>query len=142
MHDASDGASVRFPVSVKGVLLRDGHVVLVRNSRGEWELPGGKLEPGESLQACVEREVREELGVAVTVGDVVDVWIYHVTPDVDVLVVAYGCEAALPETLRSPEGVEVGLLPVEGLASIPLPRGYHRGIRRWATRRGAGSPPL
>ena len=33
---------------------------------GYWEFPGGKRESGESLEACVQREVREELGVEVT----------------------------------------------------------------------------
>jgi hypothetical protein len=31
-----------FPVSVKGVVVRDGRVLLLRNERDEWELPGGK----------------------------------------------------------------------------------------------------
>jgi 8-oxo-dGTP diphosphatase len=35
---------------------------------GYWEFPGGKCEPGESLQACLAREMREELGTAVAVG--------------------------------------------------------------------------
>ncbi len=36
---------------------------------GRWEFPGGKVEPGESDQEAVVRECREELGVAVSVGD-------------------------------------------------------------------------
>jgi hypothetical protein len=48
-----------FPVSVKGVVLTASGVVLLRNERDEWELPGGKLEPGESPAACLVREIEE-----------------------------------------------------------------------------------
>jgi 8-oxo-dGTP pyrophosphatase MutT (NUDIX family) len=37
---------MQFPVSVKGVLFQRGTVVLLENERAEWELPGGRLEPG------------------------------------------------------------------------------------------------
>ncbi|MDR7302864.1 NUDIX hydrolase [Haloactinomyces albus] len=36
--------------------------------RGKWSLPGGRVEPGETDQAAVRREVREETGLSVTVG--------------------------------------------------------------------------
>ena len=53
------------PVSVKGVLLQGSHVVLLENERGEWELPGGRPEPGESPEAGLIREMAEELGAAI-----------------------------------------------------------------------------
>ena len=44
-----DNDAYRFPVSVKGIVVRDGAVVLVHNQRDEWELRGGKLEIGGGL---------------------------------------------------------------------------------------------
>jgi 8-oxo-dGTP pyrophosphatase MutT (NUDIX family) len=57
-----------FAVSVKGVAVRDGQVLLLENERAEWELPGGKLELGEDPPACVVREIAEETGWQVTGG--------------------------------------------------------------------------
>jgi len=60
---------------VAAVVLRDGLVLVTRRAPGEklagmWEFPGGKLEPGETVQQCIVRELDEELGVAAVAGDV------------------------------------------------------------------------
>lgn len=48
-----------FPVSVKGVVVSLGRVLLLRNDRDEWELPGGRIEPGETPEQFVVREIAE-----------------------------------------------------------------------------------
>ena len=65
-----------FPVSVKGVLVRDDRVLLLQNERGERELPGGKLELGGQPVDCVAREITEETGLQVTTGPILDSWQY------------------------------------------------------------------
>lgn len=64
-------------VQVTAAVLRRGEKVLIARRRapselaGKWELPGGKIEPGESAEACLERELLEELGVRTRVGALV-----------------------------------------------------------------------
>lgn len=53
---------------VAALLVRDGRVLAARRARpAGWEFPGGKVDPGESPEAAIARECREELGVMVQV---------------------------------------------------------------------------
>ena len=60
------------------MIVRDGEVVIVRRRyeplAGHWSLPGGTLELGETLEAGVVREMREETGLEVDVGPVIEVF--------------------------------------------------------------------
>ena len=64
-----------FPISVKGVVVLGGLVLLLKNERDEWELPGGKLELGEDPERCVAREIAEEVGWQVETGPILDAWL-------------------------------------------------------------------
>ena len=60
-------------VVTAAVIERDGRFLVTRRLQGThlegmWEFPGGKCDQGESLAACLQREIREELGTGVVVG--------------------------------------------------------------------------
>jgi ADP-ribose pyrophosphatase YjhB (NUDIX family) len=65
-------------VGVGAVVVVDGRVVLIRRRfeplKGQWSLPGGAVEIGETLEAAVAREIHEETGLEVDVGPVVEVF--------------------------------------------------------------------
>lgn len=67
-------------IVVGGAVLHEGRLLAARRSAppelaGRWELPGGKVEPGESPDAALVRELREELGVeAEAVGRIPGAW--------------------------------------------------------------------
>jgi mutator protein MutT len=126
-----------FPVSVKGVVLdASDRVLLLRNDRDEWELPGGRIEIGETPEQCVVREIVEETGWVVRAGPLLDAWLYHVaTVDRHVFVVTYGCvPGAAAEPELSAEHREVGLFDVAEVAGLTMPEGYRRSIRTWLAR--------
>jgi 8-oxo-dGTP pyrophosphatase MutT (NUDIX family) len=132
-QEPRDNEATRFPVSVKGVVIRRGQVALLLNGRDEWELPGGKLELSESPQSCVTREIAEELGLRVEPGALLDAWLYCITPEVQVLIVTYGCtESGEAEVVLSREHKELRWFSLAELPSLRMPEGYKTSVRRWA----------
>jgi mutator protein MutT len=124
--EPSDVLSFKYPVSIKGVVLHDHRVLLLKNEREEWELPGGKLEPGESPRECLKREIQEETSLTVEVGELLDVYVYNILGRVDVLIVAYRCECSddLKNMHLSHEHKEIALIEQSELNNIKSPCGY------------------
>ena len=82
-------------VVVAAVTEREGRVMICQrrpqvHNGLKWEFPGGKLEPGESPEAALRRELREELDIEADVGRIADA-VYHRYGDRDVLVLFYRC---------------------------------------------------
>ncbi len=64
-------------VVVGVAILEDQRVLAARRvhppqAAGRWEFPGGKVEPGESISDCAQREIAEELGCGIAVGAILD----------------------------------------------------------------------
>jgi mutator protein MutT len=78
-----------------GLIFRSGKLLItLRHATahlgGLWEFPGGKREPGETFEQCLVRELREELGVAVGVGELF-ASVPHAYPDRTILLKFFLC---------------------------------------------------
>src|SRR4029078_12970307 len=111
---------------VAGLIVRDG-IVLITQRRADqalplqWELPGGKVEPGEAPVAALARELREEIGVAAEVGRIWDV-LFHAYPAFDLVMLVYACRLRAGEVPRAIEVADlVWAAPGELLAWDILP---------------------
>ena len=102
-----------------GVLEREGRILAARRKRGShleghWEFPGGKLEPGESPEDCLVRELAEEIGVQVQPREILEV-VFHRYPEKSVLLLFYRCDLLEGE----PEPIECDEVRWVALADLP-----------------------
>jgi 8-oxo-dGTP diphosphatase len=78
---------------VAAFIERRGRVLLSQRRADQsfplaWEFPGGKVEAGEDLDSALVREIREELGCVIRVGEILDL-VYHAYPDFDLIMPVY-----------------------------------------------------
>jgi 8-oxo-dGTP pyrophosphatase MutT (NUDIX family) len=125
----------QLPISVKLVVDYHGSVPLLKNERDEWELPGGKLEPGESPENTVCREVAEELGLTIDLVEIIDSWVYEITKARHVFIVSYGTRYTGDEELTfSAEHKQLGIFGYDAIPGLYLPAPYKDSIMRWRNR--------
>ena len=123
------------PVSVKGILIHQDRVLLLLNERGEWDLPGGRPDPGEDHRAALKREVQEEAGLTVEVGAPLSEYLFEVLPGRFVRILPFVCRLmGGGDVVISHEHLETRWLPIDELAARIhghlLPEGYLGAIRQ------------
>jgi len=91
-----------------GLVFRHGKLLITQRHPdahlgGLWEFPGGKREPDETFEACLARELREELGIEVEVGELVES-LTHTYPEKTVTLKFFRCRWRRhePQSLQCP----------------------------------------
>lgn len=120
----------KLPISVKGIIFNHDHkVLLLRNDRDEWELPGGRLEKSEQPQETVLREINEELGITVEIEGIIDSWVYEVLQGQYVFIVTYLCKYSGDGNIRiSVEHLEYDWFNINDIESATVSDGYKSSI--------------
>lgn len=107
---------------VAAVIERDGKVFACRRAphkslAGYWEFPGGKVEAGETDQNALEREIAEELGVEIIVGDYLATS-YNKAGELDLELVAYFAQLVGDDIRSSADHDQLRWLTMDELSTV------------------------
>lgn len=114
-------------VAVKGIVLNNGRVLMVKRSNndevdpGTWEMPGGKIEFGEFLEPALIREVKEEAGIDITVEKLLYACTFKTDEKRQVVILAYLCRSRDKDVKLSPEHTDYMWASKSELESNLLP---------------------
>lgn len=122
-------------VVVKGVLIRNNRILIIQRSHtdsfgaGTWEVVGGNLNFGESLEEALKREYLEEVGLKITVKNLLFSTTFFTSNDRQIVLLSYLCESEESQISLSSEHEQylwaskeelLTLLPQEILADYEL----------------------
>ena len=126
-------------VGVGAVIVREGRALIVRRGheprKGEWSLPGGTLELGESLEDAVRREMKEETGLDVEVGPIIEVF-DRIHRDADgriryhFVIVDYVCTAPAGEAVAGSDAEAVAWITADEIDTYGINARAARVIKR------------
>lgn len=110
-------------VGVGVVILEEDRILLVRRGRdpgrGLWAVPGGKVELGEEMKSAARREVAEETGLDVRIGEVL--WVGEVIePEHHIVLIDFAGEVVGGDLERGDDADEVKWVPLDEAADMPL----------------------
>ena len=95
--------------AAKALVLYNNRVLIIRRSSyietgaGEWDIPGGGMQFGETMQECLTREAKEETGLNVRVERLLFATTRLVTPVRQIIILVYLCHADSDEVMLSHE---------------------------------------
>jgi mutator protein MutT len=138
-------------IGVAAVIIEDDRVVLVRRGRppayGEWSLPGGAVELGETLEEAIIREVEEEIGFHIEVVELAAV-LDRIFLDTDgqvqyhYVLMDFLCRKTGGRLRASSDAISCAQVPLAVLANYKLTKETREVILRAYSRLNGGTPPI
>ena len=121
-----------YRIAIKGILFRGNSVLLLRKPNRTWDLPGGRIEPGESPETCLVRELFEETGLTILPGGYAGAWMRKRRGKPDVFCVAFRCRptGAIAEIRLSDEHIDAAFLGANEIRRVMMVEGCRQTVLR------------
>lgn len=121
--------------TVKALFEKDKKILLVKDPKGIWEMPGGRIEHGETPEEALKRELQEELGWNnVDIKNIVDSWTFSSEVDdtqYHFIILTYICDSSEEEIKENDEYTEYRWVPVDEIDGLNMRDGYKKTIKKF-----------
>lgn len=127
----------RFYVALKGAVFNNNEFLIVKRSnktRGEhgfWELPGGRMEFGETPEETLIREIHEEVGLAIEIVKPLNTWTFFRDENTQLVGITYLCNLTCGDVVLSDEHIDYAWIDFEEVNNYNIIPSIVEQIKRW-----------
>jgi ADP-ribose pyrophosphatase YjhB (NUDIX family) len=121
-------------IAVGAIVVHDGRLLMIRRgtepAKGLWTVPGGRVEGGEYLAAAVRREVREETGLEIEVGELAG--IFEVLGEPHYVILDFlATPAAATDAVAADDASEVRWVPLDEVSALECTPRFVELLTAW-----------
>ena len=126
-------------ITTKAIIERNEKILLVKDPKGVWELPGGRIEHGERPKESLLRELHEELGwKKITINELIDVWSF--TSKIEnrhnhFIILVYSCASNEKNIRKNNEYTKYKWTPIQEVKKLHMRDGYKQSIAKYLLKR-------
>jgi 8-oxo-dGTP diphosphatase len=125
-------------ITAKAIFKRGNNILFVKDIKGVWELPGGKIKFGENPVNALRRELKEELGWKnIKVGEIINICGFSSSrdkTDYHFIVLVYQCFSQEKNIATSNEFIDYKWIPITKVESLKTRGGYKKTIKKFLNR--------
>lgn len=114
-------------ITAKAIFENNGKILFVKDHKGVWELPGGRIEKNEGQEQALKREIKEELGWdKIEIKDKIHTWSFK-----QFLVFVYECKTHEYDIQEHDEYSEYKWVSIPEINDLNMRQGYKQSIKRF-----------
>jgi len=114
---------------VKGIVRKNDHMLVLVKQDGALDLPGGRVENGETVKLALQREINEETGLKVEIHDPVEEWSFYKTPDQLIKGITLECVYLDGKVKLCAEHKRYFWAPIESIKHLNFNRNFLRNLK-------------
>jgi 8-oxo-dGTP pyrophosphatase MutT (NUDIX family) len=114
---------------VKGIVRKNDHILVLVKPNGTLDLPGGRVENGETIKSALRREINEETGLKVEIHDPIEEWSFYKTPDQLIKGITLECDYLDGNVKLCEEHKRYFWVAIDNIKCLNFTRNFFRNLK-------------